>query len=161
SRLTLETALCAFKGWATRRRRYPNVYVDEFYYKIRDAEKVWGPRFEVLWEARKRDLPDWLRLEDTPNDPGIVEEKSLHFQRTGQPVNLSRIYRDMPSDFDDRVELGLFGRRVDSWPAPFTYSAEPGPGSRPSRPSSSNRGTSDRWRSSTRSRSSEGRDVRR
>ena len=114
SRLTLETALCAFKGWATRRRRYPNVYVDEFYYKIRDAEKVWGDRFGVLWEARKRDLPEWLRLEDTPNDPGIVEEKSLHFQRTGQPVNLSRIYRDMPSDFDDRVDLGLFGRRVDS-----------------------------------------------
>lgn len=114
SRLTLETALCAFKGWSTRRRRYPNVYVDEFYYKIRDAEKVWGPRFEVLWEARKRDLPDWLRLEDTPNDPGIVEEKSLHFQRTGQPVNLSRLYEDMPSAFDDFVELGIYGRRADA-----------------------------------------------
>lgn len=114
SRLTLETALCAFKGWTTRRRRYPNVYVDEFYYKIRSAEETWGDRFEVLWEARERDLPEELRLEASPLDPGMTEEKSLHFQRTGQPVNLSRYYDDMPSDFDDRVELGLFGRRADS-----------------------------------------------
>lgn len=114
SNLTLETALCAFKGWATRRRRYPNVYVDEFYYRIRDAEKVWGDRFGILWEARERDLPPELRLESSPFDPGICEEKSLHFQRTGEPVNLSRIYPDMPSAFDEKVDLGLFGRRVDS-----------------------------------------------
>lgn len=114
SYLAMESALCSFKGWATKRKRYPNVYVDEFYYKIHDAEKVWGDRFGALWDARRRDLPEWLRLEDSPLDPGICEAKSLHFQRTGQPVNLSRLYEDMPSGFDERVELGLYGRRADA-----------------------------------------------
>ena len=53
------------------------------------------------------------RLEDTPNDPGMVSSKQNAYLETGE---ISMMHRDWPrigpSTFDLAVEAGEFGRRV-------------------------------------------------
>lgn len=115
-RLTMESALCCYKSWHKPNRRYPNVYSDMAYNRIRKAETRFGNHFEVLWEARRRDLPEYLRLEDSPNDPGLATVKQNHYLNTGQPIMLHKEYPDMDNEFNASVEAGAYGTRKDpSW----------------------------------------------
>ena len=86
-RLTLESALCTYKSWHKPNRRYPNVYADMHHDRIRWAEsRRWGKEaLRVQWDARARALPERLRLEDNPDDPGFSPEKQNQYLATGVP----------------------------------------------------------------------------
>lgn len=113
-RLTMESALCTWKGWWKPNRRYPNCYSDMMYNRIKKAEARFGRRFDLLWEARRAHLPSYLRLEDCLNDPGLAPAKQNWFRETGE---ISMMYRDWPalgpSGFDLAVERGEYGIRKD------------------------------------------------
>lgn len=83
-RLTMESALCTFKSWHKPNRRYPNVYSDMMYQRIKKAEARFGRTFDLLWEARRQHLPEALRLEDNPHDPGLSPIKQNWFLETGE-----------------------------------------------------------------------------
>lgn len=106
--LTLESALCTFKSWHLPNRRYTGVYNDMLHDRLRAAEKRFGSRFEIIWDARRTYLPVWMRMEDNPGDPGAVPVKQNHFLTTGQPVMLGHVYPDMMSDFDLDVPTGRY-----------------------------------------------------
>lgn len=112
-RLTMESALCTYKSWHKPERRYPNVYSDMMYNRIRKAEARFNRTFDLLWETRKKDLPQELRLEDNPFDPGMVAVKQNHYLLTGQPIMMDLEYPDMKNDFNDKVDARAFGMRVD------------------------------------------------
>jgi hypothetical protein len=113
-RLTMESALCTYKGWHKPNRRYPNVYADMAYLRLKKAEARFGKgRFDILWEARRRDLPMRLRLEDNPSDPGLVAVKQNHYLETGQVPMMSQEYLDMTSMFDHNVDIAAYGIRKD------------------------------------------------
>lgn len=91
SYFTLETAFCTYKAWYRKNRRYPNVYNDMFYYRIKKNEKAWPEiDFALFWEARKAALPDHLRLEDTPWDPGLCPQKQNWFRLTGETIMMHK-----------------------------------------------------------------------
>ena len=109
-RLTMESALCTYKSWHKPNRRYPNVYADMAYNRIRKAEARFGDRFQVLWEARAQWLPEALRLESNPLDPGMVPAKQNHYLHTGQPIMLDLDWPDMDNDFAAAVRRGDYKR---------------------------------------------------
>lgn len=111
TRYTLESALCTYKSWHKPNRRYPNVYNDMAYERIRHAERLWGNRFDVLWEARAAYLPSWARLEDNPHDPGLSPVKQNHYLQTGQTVMMGHMFPEYWSEFDDKVATGWFPPR--------------------------------------------------
>lgn len=109
-RLTMESALCTYKSWHKPNRRYPNVYNDMMYNRIKKAEARFGRTFDLLWEARNLQLPEHLRLEDNPLDPGLQSVKQNWYLETGEPIMM------WPSSFDEAVAAGAFGVRKDpSW----------------------------------------------
>lgn len=110
-RLTMESALCTFKSWHKPNRRYPNVYSDMMYNRIKKAEARFGRTFPLLWDARRAHLPEHLRLEDCPNDPGLAPVKQNWFRETGEIILMFRDFE--PSGFDDAVAAGSFGVRKD------------------------------------------------
>lgn len=114
SRLTMESALCTFKGFFKENRRYPGVYNDMMYERIKKAEARFNRRFDLLWDTRRETLPEYLRLEDNPYDPGLVPVKQNWFRETGE---IHTMYRDFPqfgpTEFDLKVERGEFGVRKD------------------------------------------------
>lgn len=113
-RLSMESALCTFKSWRKPNRRYPNVYSDMFYYRIKKAEARFGRRMDLFWDIRKQHLPDpRLRLEDTPTDPGLAPVKQNWFRETGEIPMLWVDYPEMKSGFDENVERGVYGERKD------------------------------------------------
>lgn len=103
-RLTLESALCTYKSWHKPNRRYPNVYADMHHDRIRWAEERWGARFQLQWDARAEHLPEYLRLEATPGDPGLVPAKQNHYLETGEIPMLHREWPDMDNEFNKRIE---------------------------------------------------------
>lgn len=114
SRLTMESALCTYKSHYKVNRRYPNVYNDMMYYRIRRAEARFDRHFDLLWEIRQRSLPRHLLLEQQPFDPGLRPEKQNHFRLTGEFPLLGYEWDDMePSGFDLDVRAGTYGRRKD------------------------------------------------
>lgn len=113
SRLTMESALCTYKSWHKPNRRYPNVYADMMYNRIKKAEARFGRTLDLLWDARKRHLPPYLRLEDNPHDPGLAPEKQNWYLKTGEPVMLSWEYPDMESEFDATLAADGFPLRKD------------------------------------------------
>lgn len=113
TRLTMESALCTFKSWRKPNRRYPNVYADMFYYRIKKAEARFGGPFDLLWETRERHLAPALRLEDNPLDPGLAPVKQNWFRETGEIPMMYIDYPDMMSGFDLNVDLGVYGERKD------------------------------------------------
>lgn len=116
SRLTMESALCTYKGWHKPNRRYPNCYADMMYNRIKKAETRFDRSLDLLWKIRQNTLPDYLRLEDNPYDPGLVAVKQNHYLETGEPIMMHRDYEDMQNDFNLAVDFGLFDERVDpSW----------------------------------------------
>lgn len=105
---TLESTLCCYKGWH-RKRRYPNVYNDMFYDRIKKAEtRDWQEidesdiDFQDFWDARRAFLPKELRREDNENDPGLVKVKQHWYTNTGEvimmdiynPVFKNSFYKD-------------------------------------------------------------------
>jgi hypothetical protein len=113
-RLTMESALCTFKSWHKPNRRYPNVYSDMMYNRIKKAEARFGRTFDLLWEARRQHLPSYLRLEHNPNDPGLCPVKQNWFLETGEIHYLHIIDPSFaPSDFENMVVAGEFGERKD------------------------------------------------
>jgi hypothetical protein len=111
TRLTLESALCTWKSWHKPDRRYPNVYADMAYNRLRRAEARFGRRFDLLWDARAAALPEHLRLECTPTDPGLVPIKQNWYRNTGEVPMMGHDYPDMWSGFDAAVAAGTFGER--------------------------------------------------
>lgn len=101
---TLESALCTYKSWHRPNRRYPNVYSDMLVERIRLAESHWpNEDFTWLWEARQKHLPNHLRLEDNPTDPGLNPDKQNHYLLTGRPVMMSIDWSDFKNPFDSKV----------------------------------------------------------
>lgn len=114
SRLTMESALCTYKGWHKPNRRYPNVYADMMYNRIKKAEARFPHRdFGLLWQARIDHLPRRLRLEDMPEDPGLSAIKQNHYLETGEVVMLDKEYPDMQNSFNARLDIGAFPPRKD------------------------------------------------
>jgi len=103
--LTLESALCTYKSWHKPNRRYPNVYADMHYNRVKRAEGKFGTRFGVQWDARARHLPDYLLLEKSPGDPGLTARKQNHYLETGEPIMMHREWPDMANSFNDEIEL--------------------------------------------------------
>lgn len=98
--LTMESALCTYKSWHKPNRRYPGVYADMAYYRLLKGEQNWGKRFGILWDARAKDLPDYLRLELNPRDPGLVPLKQNHYMEKGVPVMMWHDFPDMFNQFE-------------------------------------------------------------
>lgn len=116
TRLTMESALCTYKSWHKPNRRYPNVYADMMYNRIKRAESRFGHRFDLLWETRKRDLIPELRLEDQPYDPGLSPIKQNWYRTTGEIPLLHLEWRDMePSGFDRGVATHRWTRKDPKW----------------------------------------------
>lgn len=90
SYFTLESTLCCYKSWHRPNRRYPNIYMDMNFGRIRRAEARWGDKFQIFWDARKDCLPENLRLEDNPFDPGLVPEKQNHYRLTGEVIMMEK-----------------------------------------------------------------------
>jgi hypothetical protein len=115
SRLTMESALCTFKSWRKPNRRYPNVYSDMFYQRIKKAEARFGRHLDLFWDTRRLHLPERLRLEDTPGDPGLCGIKQNWFRETGEIPMLFVDYPHMKSGFDVNVENGVYLRKDPQW----------------------------------------------
>lgn len=111
-RYTMESALCTHKSWYKPNRRYPGVYADMAYHRLKKAEGRFNRQFDLLWDARQHDLPEYLRLEDNPHDPGLAKVKQNHFLETGQPVMMGYDWPDLQSDFNAAVARGEYGRRA-------------------------------------------------
>ena len=107
SYFTLESTLCCYKSWHRPNRRYPNVYMDMMYNRIKYAEEEWGNKFDYFWEMRKDSLPEHLRLEDNPGDPGLSKEKQNHYLNTGQVIMMDEEWDCFKNDFNDKVKLTL------------------------------------------------------
>ena len=83
---TLESTLCTYKGWHRVDRRYPNVYNDMLHGRILQAERLWGERMGLFWEARRACLPAALRCEDNPRLGGLCPPKQNHYRLTGEVI---------------------------------------------------------------------------
>jgi hypothetical protein len=111
---TLESALCTYKSWHRPNRRYPNVYNDMMYDRLRTYEKRTADApTEVFWEIRRNWLPRHLRLEDNPYDPGCVPVKQNWYRATGQVIMMSKDDPVFANDFDEAVLMESFGLRRD------------------------------------------------
>jgi hypothetical protein len=101
SYFTLESTLCCYKSWHRPDRRYPNVYMDMFYNRIKYAETEWGNQFQLFWDMRKECLPEHLRLEDNPYDPGLSKNKQNHYRLTGEVIMMNREWSCFENQFDN------------------------------------------------------------
>lgn len=101
---TVESTLCAYKN-CFHGRRYPNIYTDMSYDRIKKAESVWGGRvdFSIFWEARKERLPRSLLLEYNPRDPGLVPEKQEYFRLTGKLPMMSVMDKVFACSWDSLI----------------------------------------------------------
>jgi hypothetical protein len=100
---TLESEFCTYKGWHRLNRRYPGVYADIFHGRIKKAEARWPEEdFSVFWKMRQQMLPQYLRLEDSPGDPGLKPEKQNHYRETGQVIMMLD-WSCFKNDFNDRI----------------------------------------------------------
>ena len=90
---TIESTLCTFKSHYRENRRYPGVYMDMMYNRIKRAEHFRPEEdFSIFWQCRQDCLPKYLRLEDNPDDPGEVPIKQNHFRETGQVPVLGKMF---------------------------------------------------------------------
>ena len=111
---TLESTLCTFKSWFRPNRRYPNVYNDMLYLRIKENERLWPEvNFSVFWDARKDTLTENLRLEDNPHDPGLSRVKQNWFREHGEVIMMDRDFPEFKNSFSDSVNNKLFPLRKD------------------------------------------------
>jgi hypothetical protein len=105
SLLTLESALCTYKSFHRPNRRYPGVYADMLYDRIKGSEEAFPEEdFAVFWKARRDTLPAYLRLENMPGDPGLSSVKQNHYIRTGEIPVMGRWREKYWSAFDAAVD---------------------------------------------------------
>ncbi len=96
SRLTLESALCSWKSWHKPNRRYPGVYADMMYDRIRRAEDRFDRALPLLWDIRARTLPAYLRQEaDTRYRRGVTKARQNCYRETGTIPDLCYHFHDM------------------------------------------------------------------
>lgn len=97
---TLESVLCAFKNMI-RGRRYPNIYTDMSYDRIKKAESLWGDKidFSLFWKVRETSLPLQLLKEynyggyiDDPMEKAVNKPKQMYFRNTGNPLFLDLFF---------------------------------------------------------------------
>jgi len=105
SYFTLESTLCCYKSWHRPDRRYPNVYNDMFYNRIKYSESVWGNKFDHFWKMREDCLPKNLRLESNLADPGYGKRKQNHYRLTGQVIMMDQDWDCFANNFNDGIEL--------------------------------------------------------
>lgn len=108
--LTLESALCTWKSWHRPNRRYPGVYNDLLYDRLKSAEARHGHRFGEIWDARRRALPAHMRLEDTPGDPGAVPMKQNHYLTTGEVIGMDYDWPYFANSLRPRIDSGELAR---------------------------------------------------
>lgn len=114
--LSLESALCTYKSWHKPNRRYPGVYNDMLYNRLVSAENRWGRRFDVIWDARRVALPERLRLEDQPYDPGLSPVKqNWYLQHSGEVINMTEDWECFRNGFEAKVQAHEFGARRRAW----------------------------------------------
>lgn len=101
---TLESTFCTFKSFFRENRRYPNVYNDMLFNRIKKAESLgWEDHdinFDIFWYARRASLPQYLRLEDNPQDPGLSKEKQNNFRLTGESVMIGLQFPELSGKFE-------------------------------------------------------------
>lgn len=99
---TLESTLCCYKSWHRKNRRYPNVYNDMFYNRIKKAESIWVSEidFSIFWECRKDNLPINLRLEDCIDDVGLNPIKQNWYRETGQVIMMDKDFECFKNDYN-------------------------------------------------------------
>lgn len=107
SYFTLESTLCCSKSFYRPNRRYPNVYNDMFFKRIKYAEGEWGNKFDHFWKMRKESIPKYLRLEDNEEDPthlakALDKEKQNHFRETGQLIMMDDDWKCFKNSFNDK-----------------------------------------------------------
>jgi len=84
------------------------------YQRIKKAETRLDRSLSMLWGIRLATLPEPLRLEDNPGDPGLSSVKQNWFRETGEVHYLHMLFPDMkPSGFETAVAAGEFGERKD------------------------------------------------
>lgn len=103
SYFTLETTLCCYKSWHRPNRRYPNVYNDMFYERIKYAEQKWNKKLDIFWRARAEYLPDYLRLECNPKDLGVHPIKQNHYLKTGEVIMMEREWECFSNKYAKRI----------------------------------------------------------
>lgn len=117
---TLESALCTYKSWHKPDRRYPGVYHDMLYDRLRRYEQTWpggGHQWtEPFWRARRSCLPTYLRLEDNPTDPGCSKIKQNWYRQYGEVPVMGHDDPVFWSGFDEGMHAGEFGLRADIRP---------------------------------------------
>jgi hypothetical protein len=104
SYFTLETTLCCYKSWHRPNRRYPNVYNDMFYERIKYAESKWKRKLPLFWEARKKYLPTELRLEDNRADFGVHKTKQNHYRLTGEVIMMNKDWECFDNNYNDYIK---------------------------------------------------------
>jgi len=114
-RLSLESVLCTYKSWHKPNRRYPGVYNDMLYNRLVTAENRWGRRFGVIWDARRVALPERLRLEDQPYDPGLSPVKQNWYLQHGEVINMTEDWECFRNGFEKAVQAQEFGPRPRAW----------------------------------------------
>lgn len=102
---TLESALCTYKSWHRKNRRYANCYNDMFHERIRKAEVQWGktPSVAQFWRCREESVPEHLRLECCPFDPGLTPQKQNYYRETGHVIMMSKRWPEFDNPFDRRI----------------------------------------------------------
>jgi hypothetical protein len=115
SYFTLESTLCTYKSWHRPNRRYPNVYNDMLFNRIRKSEANWPEKdLSIFWQARADCLPAYLRLEEMPHDPGLSPNKQNHYRLTGEVVMMDKDYPEYANAFNRAVDSGELPRRKDT-----------------------------------------------
>jgi len=106
---TLESTLCCYKSWHRKNRRYPGVYNDMMYDRIKKAESIgWDKilgnniNFNDFWDARKEYLPKYMRMEDNPDDPGLDKVKQNWYRNTGQVIIMDNEFDHFKNDFNTK-----------------------------------------------------------
>jgi len=97
---TLETTLCCYKSWHRINRRYPNVYNDMFFDRIKQAEKKWNKSLDIFYKARQEYLPPFLRCEDNPVKLKLCKQKQNHYRLTGEVIMMENEYKHYANNFN-------------------------------------------------------------
>ena len=98
---TLESTLCNYKSWHRPDRRYPNVYMDMMYERIKYAEKVQNIDLDMFWNMRKETLPKELRIEDNCKDLGLNSIKQNHYLNTGEVIMMDKEWNCFQNEYND------------------------------------------------------------
>lgn len=101
SYFTLESTLCCYKSWHRPNRRYPNVYNDMFYQRIKHGERAWGESLQIFWRSRDKVLPPALRVECMIGDEPLTKVKQNHYRKTGQVINMDVMWDCFDNDWND------------------------------------------------------------